>query len=193
MARQKEFDRTQALEKAMRIFWQQGYAATSMQDLVEGMGIGRGSLYDTFGSKEKLYHEALAHYQSTCGNSSFLPLTQPGAGAEEIVQVFQNIFDDALGEAENRGCFVVQSATERSRCDDKVFKQFSASIDNMQVMFERALQNAQTSGNFAADQLPRATAHVLVSHVLGLRTLARTQPRREMLLHVVQNVRGLFQ
>ena len=156
-------------------------------------GIGRGSLYDTFGSKEQLYHEALAHYQNTCGNSSFLPLTQPDASAGEIVQVFQNIVDDALGEAENRGCFVVQSATERSHCDRKVSKQFSASIDNMEAMFERALKHAQAAGNFAAGQSPRATAHVLVSHVLGLRTLARTQPRREMLLHVVKSVQDLFQ
>ncbi len=192
MARQKEFDRTQALEKAMRIFWQQGYAATSMQELVNGMGIGRGSLYDTFGSKEQLYHEALAHYRDTCGSSDFLPLTEPDAGAAEIVRLFEELADNALGKAEHRGCFAVQSATERAYCDEQVTQQFMESLDGMEAMFERALQNAQAAGDFPVAKSPRASAHVLVSHVLGIRTLARAAPRREMILHIVQSVRDLF-
>jgi AcrR family transcriptional regulator len=62
MARSKEFDRDQVLERAMRLFWAQGYAATTTEDLVGAMGISRQSLYDTFGDKQALYLEALQLY-----------------------------------------------------------------------------------------------------------------------------------
>src|SRR5260221_2847252 len=63
MARPREFDRDEALERAMSVFWSKGFTATSTSDLVEAMRIGRQSMYDSFGDKRALYLEALAHYQ----------------------------------------------------------------------------------------------------------------------------------
>ncbi|MEA2965178.1 MAG: TetR/AcrR family transcriptional regulator, transcriptional repressor for nem operon, partial [Alphaproteobacteria bacterium] len=60
MARPREFDRDEALERAMSVFWSKGFAATSTSDLVEAMQIGRQSMYDSFGDKRALYLEALA-------------------------------------------------------------------------------------------------------------------------------------
>ena len=62
MARTKEFDRIEVLDRATDLFWEKGYESTSMQDLVETMGIGRASLYDTFGSKQELFAEVLERY-----------------------------------------------------------------------------------------------------------------------------------
>ena len=66
MARTKCFNRDEALEKAMQAFWAKGYEATSVQDLVDCMGINRGSLYDTFGDKHQLFLEALDQYGTGC-------------------------------------------------------------------------------------------------------------------------------
>src|SRR5246127_5397194 len=63
MARPKEFDRDVAVERAMSVFWSKGYAATSTDDLLQAMKIGRQSMYDTFGDKRRLYVEALERYQ----------------------------------------------------------------------------------------------------------------------------------
>src|SRR5260221_5887730 len=63
MARPREFDRDEVLERAMSVFWSKGFTATSTSDLVEAMQIGRQSMYDSFGDKRALYLEALAHYQ----------------------------------------------------------------------------------------------------------------------------------
>ena len=63
MARPREFDRDQALDRAMRVFWAKGYAWTSTDDLLAAMKIGRQSLYNAFGDKRKLYVEALDRYQ----------------------------------------------------------------------------------------------------------------------------------
>ena len=71
MARRKEFDRDEALHKAMEVFWSRGYEATSVGDLVEHMGINRQSLYDTFGDKHSLYLAALDRYREVEGRKLF--------------------------------------------------------------------------------------------------------------------------
>lgn len=62
MARHKEFDRDEALEVAISVFWGKGYEATTTGDLLTRMGIARQSMYDTFGDMRRLYLEALRHY-----------------------------------------------------------------------------------------------------------------------------------
>ncbi len=62
MARTKNFDREEKLLLAMELFWQQGYADTSVSDLVNHLGINRFSLYNTYVDKESLYREALDYY-----------------------------------------------------------------------------------------------------------------------------------
>ena len=81
MARPREFNREVALKEAMKAFWAKGYAATSTEDLIQAMGIGRQSLYHAFGDKRRLYVEALETYQreTTSGhlkrlNGAFSPL-----------------------------------------------------------------------------------------------------------------------
>src|SRR5258708_20829123 len=87
MARPKEFDRGIAVERAMSVFWSKGYAATSTDDLLEAMKIGRQSMYDTFGDKRRLYVEALRGYQleSVAGHIKRLRSTaSPLAGIEPL-------------------------------------------------------------------------------------------------------------
>src|SRR5258707_14282713 len=88
MARPKEFDRDAAVERAMSVFWLKGYAATSTDDLLRAMKIGRQSMYDTFGDKRRLYIEALERYQkeSVAGHINRLRSTaSPLAGIEALV------------------------------------------------------------------------------------------------------------
>ncbi|MEM8908570.1 MAG: helix-turn-helix domain-containing protein, partial [Bacteroidota bacterium] len=95
MPRIKQFDEQQALEQAMELFWEKGFHATSMQDLVSRLGINRASLYDTFGGKQALFDRALALYRQK--NQS---------GAREFVRPFASVregltalFDQAIEEA----------------------------------------------------------------------------------------------
>ena len=67
IGRPREFDREAALQAAMLVFWRKGFAATSMNDLCDAMGIRSPSLYAAFGSKEALYLEAMEHYVKTVG------------------------------------------------------------------------------------------------------------------------------
>ena len=82
MPRAKCFDRNDALEKAMKAFWSRGYEATSMQDLVDCMGINRGSLYNTFGGKHELFLEALDHYGQNSLLKKMLTARAGGGGVK---------------------------------------------------------------------------------------------------------------
>ena len=88
MARPKAFDVDQALERAMELFWRQGYLATSLPDLVEHMGIGRQSLYDTFGDKRQLFLQALDRYAAVMIGGALGRLEEPGASLDDLKSSF---------------------------------------------------------------------------------------------------------
>ena len=88
MARPKGFDPAVALDRAAAVFWENGYAATSVQDLVDRMGINRFSLYDTFGDKRALYLAALDHYQRKRGERLIRVLEETPDGLAAIRAYF---------------------------------------------------------------------------------------------------------
>ena len=93
--RAKEFDPDEVADAAMNVFWRRGYAATSIQDLVEGTGLSRSSLYNTFESKELLYQRALQRYESvTTGNVELL--SGPGDAKDLIHQLLMRVVEDEL-------------------------------------------------------------------------------------------------
>src|SRR5882762_5197437 len=98
MARHKEFDRDEALHKAMEVFWSRGYKATSIQDLVKHMGINRQSLYDTFGDKHALYLLALDRYREIEVRKLFDLLERPGSVKKNLRQLFAAVVEGALGD-----------------------------------------------------------------------------------------------
>src|SRR3982751_5501533 len=117
MARHKEFDRDEALQKAMEVFWARGYEATSVGDLVEQMGINRQSIYDTFGDKHSLYLQSLDRYREVEGRKMLEAVEHPGAVKGALPQLFQGVIECALGGGERRGCFVGNATSELAgRC-----------------------------------------------------------------------------
>src|SRR5918999_1970317 len=100
MARHKEFDRDEALQRAMEVFWSRGYEAASVGELVKRMGINRQSLYDTFGDKHSLYLQALDRYREVEGRKMFELLERPGSVKRALRQLFGSVVECALGEKE---------------------------------------------------------------------------------------------
>src|SRR6201986_4496734 len=112
MARHKEFDRDEALQKAMEVFWSRGYEAASIQDLVEHMGINRQSLYDTFGDKHSLFLQALDRYREVEGRKLFGLLEQSGSVKRALRQGFEVVVEGSLGGGERRWCCVGNATSE---------------------------------------------------------------------------------
>ena len=119
MARPKEFDRDAALKAAMRLFWAQGYAATSMDELLVAMGISRQSLYDTFGNKRRLYLEALAVYSA----GSVSDMAGVARRAASPLEALREMLGAAarLSNAERRlGCMGINAICEFGGADAEV-------------------------------------------------------------------------
>src|SRR3954469_15029739 len=112
MARSKDFDEQEVLNKAVNLFWLKGYNGTSMQDLVDTLGISRSSLYDTYGDKHTLFVKALESYQ--CANSGKFASIIGGKmpAKETIKQLLEFIVGELLKDKSQKGCFMVNAEVE---------------------------------------------------------------------------------
>lgn len=185
MARHKEFDREEVLERAMGLFWEKGYEATSVRDLVGRLGIGQGSLYATFGGKHDLFLAALDRYRATQEPQLAALLDGPGTAKEKLRRVFEGVVAEAASEGGRRGCFMVNSAVELAPRDPETAGRVEANAAGAEAMFGRLLARASARGEISADRDPLALVRFLFSASQGLRVLARAGARKEVLDDVV--------
>jgi TetR/AcrR family transcriptional repressor of nem operon len=188
MARPAQFEREEVLEKAMQAFWDHGYRATSMADLVEATELKPGSLYAAFRSKEGLFLAALDHY----AQHSVARLEQALTGARSPLQgirgYFRQLAKDVATHHGRRGCLLVNTVLELSRQDDVVRKRVNHHLGTIEALLRRTLEVAQARGELAADRDPAALATFLLSNIWGLRVLAGTAPARTRTEAVVNQV-----
>ena len=181
MARTKEFNPEEALEAAMVLFWRRGYEATSMRSLLDGMGIGRGSFYDTFGDKRALFLAALDRFEesrTTWAVELLETSTSPLAGIEEV---FGRTVESLVGYEPRRGCLLANSAVELAPHDPEVAARISGYVRRTQGAFESALERALEMGEIPEGARPAALARFLVTNLHGLRVMARAGAERETL------------
>ena len=188
MARTKAFDRETVLTKAMDVFWEKGYEATSMQDLVEAMGIHRGSLYDTFQDKRHLFLAAIAHYTTTVMQDYTAQLQAPGAARAAIEQHLIAFAERAATDSQQRGCFMTNAIVELAAHDPAVATALRKGLRCVEDAFYRALGRAQDNGEIAPDKDIRAIAQYLTSSMQGLRVMAKVNPDPEALQQIAQLV-----
>jgi TetR/AcrR family transcriptional repressor of nem operon len=185
MSRQKEFDRDEVLDRALDLFWQRGYEATSVQDLVAAMGIHRGSLYATFGEKRALFLAALERYEHVGIETVLAELERPGPVRESVRRVFEGVVREAAASGGRRGCFAINTAMELAPHDPAVAARVDSMLRRVEGAFEAALIRAQARGEIAVAD-PRALARFLTATLQGLRMLARAGTDCATLTDVVE-------
>jgi TetR/AcrR family transcriptional regulator, transcriptional repressor for nem operon len=180
MPRNKAFDPDQALQHAMMLFWEKGYEATSMQDLVERMGINRFSLYSTFGDKRQLFLTVLDRYRDLMVTRRFSVVEQPDASLPEIHSYFQGVIAtiNAFG-LPGRGCLMTNTMTEPVRSDPVIENKVAGHVERLRVGFRQALSHAKARGELRPDVDLDAQARYLAVSVQGLNVYARVcrEPR----------------
>ncbi|WP_339783953.1 TetR/AcrR family transcriptional regulator [Paenibacillus sp. FSL R7-0313] len=183
MARSKEFEVNEVLDKAMKIFWEQGYEKTSMSDLVEHMGIHRRSIYDTFDDKHSLFLQAMDRYR---GKVSTTLLAEIKA-SKTAVEALHKIFDVMISEAEETpsGCLIVNSAVELGTRDQEVDNRSLESFNEAERMFEQIIQWGQREGEFSSDHDAKEMAEYLHNISVGIRAMARTSTEKEKLNRII--------
>ena len=188
MARPREFDPDDALDKAMDAFWSKGYAATSLADLTGAMGISKSSLYETFGSKHALFLAAIDRYGDSTIDRN-VRLLEGGTWAKgAIAAVFELFIDAATAEGDRRGCFVNNCAVEVSAHDDAAAGRVAACLARLEAAFARAVSRGQAAGEIPADHDVGALARFLTSSLQGLIVTAKANPDKDSLDDVVRYV-----
>lgn len=173
MARTKEFDPEAALQAALELFWRRGYEATSMADLVEHLGIGRASLYATFGNKHELYLKALERYQEQLPDL-LGELSRPGPVLPAVRALVRRYADEATAEhLRLNGCFITNTAAELAPHDPAAARQVERSWDHVETMLHSALVRAGAQGELGAGRDPLTLARMLLVLLQGLKVVGK--------------------
>ena len=165
--RPREFDRDEVLDRAMQLFWDHGYEGTAVSDLVEHLGIGRQSLYSTFGDKRRLFDEALSRYAETELQTVIAMLDGPGPPLGNIQAVMQR-WQEMAESGHKRGCLFGNTAAELAAHDEELAQRLAQQFRRLEDAFARALRRAKKEGELSEDKDPRALARFIVTLSQGL-------------------------
>lgn len=185
MGRPAEFDEAEALERAMSAFWKGGYDATGLDDLVEATGIGRQSLYNTFGDKRGLFLRCLRLYQERGARA----LRSHLEGERPVDRAFASLFESILREGDEekrRGCFMINAAMELAPRDVEVGDLIARHQRVLEDVFTAALAGGVERGELAKDLDARAVGRFLVGTLLGMTVLAKSDPRSDAAADMVR-------
>jgi TetR/AcrR family transcriptional regulator, transcriptional repressor for nem operon len=174
MVRPKSFDEEAVLDQALQLFWERGYEATSLSDLEAHLGLGRQSLYNTFGDKHELFLKALQRYRQHIGEAALSGLNAPDAGLEAIRDFFRWSVDFLTAPGPRRGCMVVNTIAELGPQDPDALLHCTHARDALERSFRRALTGAKARGEVSRSLDVEATATLLTSQNYGLVPMAKT-------------------
>jgi TetR/AcrR family transcriptional regulator, transcriptional repressor for nem operon len=181
VARTKEFEPEKALDSAMDLFWRRGYEATSVHDLLVEMGIGRGSMYGTFGDKRALFLAALDRFEETRVSKANEILEGSTSAVQGIRRLFETTIEGLVAYEPRRGCLLANTAVELAPHDEEVAGRISRYVGRTEEAFEQALVRGRATGEIPADKDPKALARFLVNTLHGVRVLARAEVDRAVL------------
>lgn len=176
MARKKEYNETVVVEKAMNLFWKNGYETTSMQMLEKEMGINKFSIYSSFGNKHGLFIESLKSYKRKV-NSIFEEFKNANNGIEDIKTFFYNSVEICNIEGNQKGCMVTNTYNEFSEKEDAQIKELMHSfMSNLKELFIDKLK--LDSNKDEVTILKQANYLLLAKH--GLAAASRVNSKKEI-------------
>ncbi|WNC12746.1 TetR/AcrR family transcriptional regulator [Brevibacillus brevis] len=173
MARTKEFDTTVVLHKAMQIFGHYGYEGTSLQMLLDGLGIARQSLYDTYGTKRDLFVKAVKHYVNEKSSAVVAYLERTESAKKAVSAIFHEIVASLLDEKRRKECFILHSAIDQVPHDPEIAALFEQDRVRLEEAFYQALARGQKQGELGVDQELRALAGYLYHARYALTQVAK--------------------
>lgn len=181
----KQFDRTEVLRKAMEVFWRQGYEATSVQDLLDAMGIGRGSLYSTFGDKEQLFLTVWEFYTEEIQAELIECLLNPDPRLA-IEEMFAAIVKRMSDPIYPRGCLHTNTIVECPGRAKPIEGKIAESLEKMETGIYQVLLRGQAANLIASGRDLRALSRFLVAVAQGIAVMNKAYSDPSVIRDVVK-------
>jgi TetR/AcrR family transcriptional repressor of nem operon len=183
MARPRSFDIEAFLDRSLDVFWQRGFAGTSMADIYAATGLGASSIYALVKDKDDLFRQVFRRYGA--GFRKAIPTDTTGAVAIDQCLAF---FAGALAsDPDRKGCLIANTIMERFAHCRETLDMAQARVEEFRTWFQQQIERAQADGDYRADADPVASSWALMASVLGMMAMARAQASRETLLHVASS------
>ena len=178
--RPRNFDETDALEKATQVFWSKGYDGATIDDLVAGMGVGRPSLYSIFGDKRTLFLRVLRAYAEATGARAAKALLSPPALRDSLASFLRHTVESTTEEGSAVGCLLVCVAPLVDDAEVRQFLQNAAA--GVVAMVERRFRDGIEAGEIPSDFPVAVRASLLIDFTRGLTMRAQIGTSRRTLL-----------
>ena len=188
--RPRSFDRDQALQQAMEVFWKKGFEATSIADLTEAMGINPPSLYAAFGDKEKLFLEAVERYQSRRGETC--KYCEEPTAREAIEKLLRFLAEELCGNGHPRGCLLQMAEATAGESSEKLKAALQAKRMSSRAMMKARIERGIREGDVPGGTDATALTDFYVTIIAGLSMRARDGASRKSLLATVDNAMRLW-
>ena len=185
MARTKDFDEDEVLTKAVHLFWLKGYNGTSMQDLVDGLGISRSSLYDTYGDKHTLFLKSLGNYKKAVSVKMDVIVSRANSAKDAVKGLLEFIIGELLNDQEHKGCFLVNAAVEMAPHDKEVNGMLCQNDRFMEEYFYETIKKGQESGEITSAQDARLLAQFIINNIKGIRVTSKSIAEKKVFREIV--------
>jgi len=187
VGRPKSFEREQVLDRAMAVFWDHGYEATSIQDLVDATGINRASMYDCFGDKRAFFRAALERYMETVSAQRMTRLEGDKPVRQRLRDYFRDVIAFAEGPGRRLGCMITNSLIELAPRDSELNNRLTAGVRALEDRFDMLIREGQANGEIDPTKDSRAVARFLAATVQGMRVISRGAIYDGAALHDIVN------
>jgi TetR/AcrR family transcriptional repressor of nem operon len=192
MARKRQFDPDELLASAMRLFWEKGYEATSIRDVVEHSGVNQFGIYSLHGDKLGLFLAVLDRYRDEIVSSVFGIVEQPGASLAAIRQYFATLVTYHALILRAMGCLMANTMAESAAGNEAIRERTQRHIERLRAGFSRALTTAVDHGELPPNFDVARTAEFLTVSVQGLAVYSRIDPDQAALTRYVETVLSIL-
>ena len=173
MARNREFDENDVIEKAVNLFWNKGYNAVSTQDLIDAFGISRSSMYGAYKDKRSLFILALQHYRQTASKGMLDILGSNLSFIETITLLLTQIIKECITDNQTKGCFIVNTAIELAPHDREILEIIQENRKNIIEALSKAIQLGIDKKELTKNNNAKSLANYFYNLIKGLRVDAK--------------------
>jgi TetR/AcrR family transcriptional repressor of nem operon len=191
MGRLKQFDPDVAVSAAMDLFWRQGYGATTPADLVDALGIGKGSLYNTFENKRALFEQALRRYGDQRVAGLIELLGRPEPARVRLQAALERLAAPENADLRQRGCLAVNTVTELGERDEAAAAIVRSVFERMERALQATIEEGQRNGELDADCSAKEIASLMLTTIIGMSVVAKTADRTGRARRVVRAMMSL--